>query len=175
MRTFAPRWSPTGWASSLCLVALLGFVLGAKVWYTPVPTFADSVAMIGLGTLTGIAFIFLIFFASMRYEVGNGLVILRCGFFAWKIPATQIRAMEERDLQISGFSASWRMPGFALFRVATKDMGMIRMCAASGGTKVLLLKTPNGKWGVTPEDVLAFTSAVEQERAIEKPKHLRSK
>jgi hypothetical protein len=103
---------------------------------------------------------FLCIFPTMKYSVGAGTVVLSCGPFKWLIPISSICSVREDDLEYLPKSQGWKLPGYALFRIEYGRVGIVRMCATSLTTRVLLISTDTGKWGVTPADVGSFRAAI---------------
>jgi hypothetical protein len=67
--------------------------------------------------------------------------------------------MSWQDLAISPLS-SVRMPGLALFSVFYSDEGVVKMCATSAATRILLIRTRNSTYGITPADEELFVNAL---------------
>lgn len=171
MSTFRPSRS-LGWINLVALgLLLLGdaafvLLLGITVRQpAPLPVAVIEVAIAGLG----VWFLALAaMFPTMRYEVAEGELRLRYGPMSWPVRLADITSVRHVDLQWSPWS-SMRFPGLALFKVPYGGgMGNVRMCATRSMRNVLLIETPAGKYGVTPEDETAFLAALGRKATDEK-------
>jgi hypothetical protein len=109
-------------------------------------------------TIPGI--FFLSIFPTMKYSVSADTVVLSCGPFKWPIPISSICSIREDDLQYLPKSQGWKLAGYALFRIEYGRIGIVRMCATSLTTSILLISTDTEIWGITPADVDSFKAAI---------------
>jgi Bacterial PH domain len=154
---FKPRKSLWGWLSSVAVVGGLGALLVVAIRQ------GTPAAWIVTGLLTVLiipGIFFLCIYPTMKYSVGADTVILSCGPFRWLIPISNICRMREDDLQYLPKSQGWKLPGYALFRIEYGRIGMVRMCATSLTTRILLISTDTEIWGITPAGVDSFKAAI---------------
>lgn len=159
MKVFKPRPS-TGWM----WVLLLGLVLLIGGGSYLATGSASALGLLGyllpvvLGGLGIFCLLLVLFFPAMRYQVGNGRLIVTYGpVLRYVIFLDAIERIERRNLQI-GIVSSFRFPGLALFGVQYPEVGNVKMCATAAGDRILLIETPQGKYGVTPADEEAFVA-----------------
>lgn len=76
---------------------------------------------------------------SMRYELNDEKLAMKCGFLKYAVPLTSIKRITKRDLEITLWS-SFRLPGLALFTVPYADVGKVKMCATSMSKGIFSLK-----------------------------------
>ncbi|MDY0019878.1 MAG: PH domain-containing protein [Anaerolineae bacterium] len=101
-------------------------------------------------------------FPTLRYELDDEALTLRYGpILHYRIPLQEIKEMRRRNLQITLWS-SMRMPGLALFTVPYADAGNVKMCASACATRILLIDTEHGPYGITPADEETFVAAVKE-------------
>jgi hypothetical protein len=143
-------------------LALLGVlpaipVFFAAMSFTRIPWFAALVALPGL--LIAGPFLFLAaLYPTMRYTVGESALSITYGpVLHYVVPYAEIRSVERRDLDPS-IRSSVRVPGLALFRVAYVDAGIVRMCATRAAERVLLVRTDDDQYGITPADEPRFVA-----------------
>jgi hypothetical protein len=112
-----------------------------------------------MGTMDlGISLIFIcpfLWFPTMRYELDDRRLVMRCGPLSYVIHLEDIRRIAKRDLRFSVWS-SMRLPGFALGDVFYGDVGSVTMCATRALKGILLIETARQKYGLTPADEQAF-------------------
>jgi hypothetical protein len=151
MKKYKARTSP-GW---LWLLGIGIFILAITV----IPmffVFRDSPAWVwvmnvGLGLLIGTPFIYIALqvrkisyiFHTDHLEISMGRLI------RYKINFSEINELVKKNLTITLWS-SMRLPGLALFKVPYADEGVVSMCATSASKNILLIKTQQGKYGITP-------------------------
>jgi hypothetical protein len=162
---FKPRTSPWGWLISITIAGTMGAL--AIITFRVYPR-GDALGWIFSGlfiafTIAGV--FFLSIFPTMKYSVGDGTVVLSCGPFKWLIPISNICRISEDDLQYLPWSQGWKLPGYALFSIEYGRIGIVRMCATSLTTRILLISTATEKWGITPADVDSFRSAIARGRS----------
>lgn len=129
--------------------------------FTGVPLLAALVALPAV--LIAGPFLFLAaLYPTMRYEIDDEALTLRYGpILRYRIPLDRIESVQRRDLDPS-VRSSLRVPGLALFRVAYVDAGVIRMCATRVAERVLVVKTPDDQYGLTPADEAAFLAELDR-------------
>jgi len=157
-RTFRARPTPLGWFCSLTIFALL--VAVPVLAFLSSPALGQRVVSLLLCLLPLPVLFFTAILPTMRYEVGGGEIVLRCGPFRWRIAIGSIRRIAERDLEYLPWSEGWKLPGYTLFSIRYGDVGSVRMCAASMCKRVLVIETDASKWGLTPADTQGFLNAV---------------
>ena len=160
---FEPRPS-RGWLSLLLLAlalllcslpAVVGAATGAVPW--PVGLLSG-----GIGIGLGVPFLALtLWFPTMRYELDADALTLRYGpVLAYRIRLNQVQSVERRNLRLSLWS-SVRLPGVALFSVPYRGLGQVKMCASAAAKDILLIDTPEGRYGITPADELGLLAALQ--------------
>ncbi len=144
--------SSTGW---LWLMGLGIFILTITV----IPmfiVFRESPAWVwvmnlGLGLLIGVPFVYIALkvreisyiFHADHLEISMGKMI------RYNVKFSEINELVKKNLTITLWS-SMRLPGLALFKVPYADEGVVSMCATSASKNILLIKTKQGKYGITP-------------------------
>jgi hypothetical protein len=108
-----------------------------------------------------VAFVLLaLWFPTMRYELRNAELILRCGpLLTYRIPLGEIRSIRRRTLGLTIWSCV-RFPGVALFTAPYADVGNVKMCATAALNDILLIETPKCKYGITPADEAGLVAAL---------------
>ncbi len=110
--------------------------------------------------VAGGAFALALWFPTMRYELGRDSLCLRYGpILHYSIPFSQVKSIRRRDLGLTLWS-SIRFPGIALFTIPTGDAGDVRMCATAAMKRILVIETPQAKYGITPADEARFVAAI---------------
>jgi len=100
-------------------------------------------------------------FPTMRYELGQQALTLIFGpILRWRIPLREIKEVEVKDLTLSIWAAT-RLPGIALFSIYYSNVGIVRMCATRASKRIVLIRTANATYGVTPEEQDEFTLALQ--------------
>ncbi len=157
--TFKPRQSQ-GW---LWLI-LLGLVILALVIQPLFSVMGDGYGgsllvpfMIGI-IIGGGALFLAALFPTIRYELRPTTLALIFGpWTVYQIPYSEIKKVSWQDLSVSIVS-SFRLPGFAMWRVPYNDVGMVKMCATSAAKHILLIRTGQDQYGITPADEQRFVS-----------------
>lgn len=98
-------------------------------------------------------------FPTMAYELDARELVLRYGPHRYRIPLADIVELRHADLSITVWS-SLRLPGLALFRVPYADVGVVHMCATRVADAILLIRTRDRQYGITPADESAFVRAL---------------
>ena len=102
----------------------------------------------------------LIALPSMRYELRDDALYLIVGPWKDRIPYESIKDVSVEYLVINPLS-SFRMPGVALFNVYYLNEGTVRMYSTHASKDVMLIKTQNKKYGVSPENPEEFIAALQ--------------
>jgi hypothetical protein len=157
-RIFRPRSTPLGWASSLIVFAML--VAAPALASLNAPARGQRVVLALMCLLPLPVLFFTAILPTMRYEVGGGEIVPRCGPFHWRISVAEIRRIREGDLEYLAWSEGWKLPGYTLFSIRYGGIGSVRMCATSMCKRVLVIETDACKWGLTPADTRSFLDAV---------------
>ena len=158
---FKPRTSLWGWFCSVTVVGGLGALIVVAIRH------GSPASWIVTGLLTALiipGIFFLCIFPTMKYAVGTDTVVLSCGPFKWFIPIRSICSIREDDLAYLPKSQGWKLAGYALFRIEYGRIGIVRMCATSLATRILLISTDTEIWGITPADVGSFRAAIARGR-----------
>lgn len=95
----------------------------------------------------------------MRYELRDDALYLIIGPWRDRIPYNEIVDISVKDLVLNPLS-SFRFPGLALFNVAYSDEGTVRMYSTHALKDVVLIKTLNKKYGISPKDEEGFINAL---------------
>jgi Bacterial PH domain len=159
---FKPRTSLWGWLCSVAVVGGLGTGIAIAIRQ------GTPAGWIVAGLVTALiipGIFFLCIFPTMKYSVGTDTLVLSCGPFKWLIPISSICSIKEDDLQYLPKSQGWKLAGYALFRIEYGRIGIVRMCATSLTTRILLISTDTEKWGITPADVDSFRAAIARGRS----------
>ena len=154
-KAFAPRKS-YGWVF-LALIVFPFFLLGGFFAQLYLAT-ENAVLLIFIFLFLAIAIPFLVILASlpsMRYELDDEKLVMKCGFLKYVVPLTSVKRITKRDLEITLWS-SLRLPGLALFTVLYADVGRVKMCATSMSKGIILIHTNGDVYGVTPLEEEAF-------------------
>jgi hypothetical protein len=159
-RVFRPRSTPAGWISSAALLGLFAAVAVPAFPLVASPNLEERIVPYFLCLFASPVFFFTLILPTMRYEVDEDKVELRCGPFHWSVPAASIRKVYEMDLQYLPLSEGWKLPGYTLFRIRYGDVDKVRMCATAMCTRILIIETDQERWGVTPADVQGFVAAI---------------
>lgn len=157
---FKPRPS-TGWLWVAGLGVLM-FALGIAPMAGDLPLSEIWFSLVISGGL-GLFFLAMAaWFPTLRYELDQETLTLHYGpILHYRIPLQEIKEMRRRNLRITLWS-SMRLPGLALFTVPYADAGRVKMCATACATRILLIETERGTYGITPADEEAFVAAVKE-------------
>jgi len=169
MDVFEPRFSMTGWIVSVGFAAL-GLGVSLLAWLPlklmppserqSVPLLLPLIAIgISLAILLGALF-FVSIYPTMRYELKEEGLWLRCGPFTSRIPYSEIKEIAKTNLKYHPTSTGWKLPGYAIGNVYYADRGYVRMCATSMCKNILLIKTDKSLYGVTPKDEERFVRSL---------------
>lgn len=107
--------------------------------------------------------------SHMRYELRDDALYLIIGPWKDRIPYDEIVDVTVKDLVVNPL-ASFRIPGLALFDVEYSDEGTVRMYSTHALKDVVLIKTLNKKYGISPKDeegfIAALRSKIENHRVV---------
>jgi len=98
--------------------------------------------------------------SHMRYELRDDALYLIIGPWKDKVSYNEINSITVKDLLLNPLS-SFRLPGVALFNVAYSDEGTVRMYSTHALKDVVLIKTLNKKYGISPKDEEGFIAALQ--------------
>lgn len=160
---FRSRRSTAGIVSSLVFIAMCLTPLALVVGAGRIPLEALVGCGIGLAGALWAAFILGLLW-RMRYRFADADLVVSCGPYHWSIKYGEIMSAALTNLKYHPTSTGWKLPGLALFNVFYADRGTVRMCAASITRRILLIETPRGFFGITPEDPEAFLAEMERRR-----------
>lgn len=111
-------------------------------------------------TISDTYLLFILFcLPTMRYELRDDALYLIIGPWRDRIPYNEIVDISVKDLVLDPLS-SFRFPGLALFNVAYSDEGTVRMYSTHALKDVVLIKTLNKKYGISPKDKEGFINAL---------------
>ncbi|MEW5706329.1 MAG: PH domain-containing protein [Actinomycetota bacterium] len=101
-------------------------------------------------------------YPTIHYKVENGNLSINCGRYHWIIPIKTISSIVEKDLKYSPLAGT-KLPGFALGDNYYSDVGIVRMCSTALVKRILLIYTDQRIYGITPDKVGEFISALRKE------------
>lgn len=162
MEVFKPRFSIAGWASNVGLIAVFLLVfwicwVGEKGLYL-----LFVIAMILLLGFLLVALFFLAIYPTMRYEMRAQALRLVCGPLNWTVPYSGIKEISKTNLKYHASSSGWKLPGYTIGKVCYKDRGEVRMCATSMCKNIILIKTDDSLYGLTPREEEPFLNALKE-------------
>ncbi|MRS11916.1 MAG: hypothetical protein EG823_02440 [Actinobacteria bacterium] len=163
---FAQEFKPApsgGWLWLLALILLCVFPSSTVFIPGAVEPGEEIAVWIMLGVmvpLVGFLVVTLLSLPMMRYEVGTEMLHIRCGpFLHYAIPYTEMTEIRRQTLTPSLWS-SMRLPGLTLWGVPYVREGTIYMCATRMSRDLLLIRAGKRRYGITPENELAFVHAL---------------
>lgn len=124
--------------------------------------FLFAVAMILVLGFLLVALFFLAIYPTMRYKMGAHALRLVCGPFNWSIRYSEIKEIAKANLKYHPSSSGWKLPGYTIGKVYYKDWGEVKMCATSMCKNVILIKTDDSLYGLTPREEEAFLKALRE-------------
>lgn len=144
------------WLSSLGVLIIVLMVFSLIPFWQETPLWV-LVMNICIGAMIGVPFLFIAFqIPKIRYELQDDALHIHMGrLINYSISYESIQSVTKKNLSISLWS-SMRFPGLALFTVPYVDEGKVKMCATAAGKNILLIKTENGKYGITPKNEQQF-------------------
>ena len=157
---FKPRKSVWGWLCSFAIVGVLGIVVVLTTHKRP---HGDPAGLAATGLIIVFMIVdmfFLSIYPTMKYSVGDGIIVLSCGPFKWTILIRSIRSITEKDLEYLPLSEGWKLPGYTLFKIRYGGIGRVRMCATAMTKRILLIETDTDVWGISPTDVDSFIATI---------------
>ncbi len=173
---FAPRPSNGGMhmavlAGVVLLLALmptlLVFFFLRDYWYIFV-----AVALLDV-LLSWLIFRYALYFPQMRYELAPDGLHLRYGpLLHYHIPYESIERVWFHDFPYRPYVRRVSSPGLQLYGALYRDMGKVFMCTTAYKGRVLLIKTADRTYGITPQDEAGFLDALRSytgERATYRP------
>ncbi|PIV56070.1 MAG: hypothetical protein COS15_02340 [Caldiserica bacterium CG02_land_8_20_14_3_00_36_38] len=168
---FRPKYSKWAYVFLSGVIIFVGFVLCAVIWIFKQEGAAITIIVlrsVPFGLLLLCFLLGLLIYHTMSYELrGDGLYLI-CGPFHSKIDYGKIKGFEKTDLTLD-ITASWRMPGYALFNVPYGNKGIVKMYSTSALKNILLIKTNDGKqYGITPADEKGFLKELEARMKVNK-------
>ncbi len=122
-----------------------------------------------LFVVSGFVFVVMLSLSRLKYELGEDALYISMGPWKEKIPYNEITDVKITNLVMSPLS-SFRMPGVALFNVYYLDEGRVRMYSTHALYNVVLIKTKNKKYGISPEDEKGFVTALKNRIGLQKEK-----
>jgi hypothetical protein len=155
MEVIRPRFSISGWLTSIALVIILVFLLQLAI-RTLHSGQSSFFGIFILSIILGASIFFLLIYPTMRYELRTDALWLICGPFHWKIPYSEIKEIIKTDLRYHPTSTGWKLPGYTIGKVYYADRGNVRMCATGMCKNIILIKTDEGLFGLTPRDETRF-------------------
>lgn len=105
----------------------------------------------------------------MHYVIGpTSLILSALPVMRASIPLADIISVQEADL-VPSIWASIRFPGLALRTVRYNDVGPVTMCATRAAKQILLIRTRDRCYGLTPQDRSRFVSLLADLTSLERP------
>lgn len=156
---FRPRSTWRGLVSCLVVAVAVGLPLVLIATRRP-PSGTGWIPLMLGGALVLAMLYFAAILPTMRYVVTATDLELRCGPFCWTIPIDAIESVSESNLGFLPWSDGLKLPGYTLFTIRYSDAGSVRMCATAVTSRIVLVKTKDWVWGVTPDDVPSFVQAL---------------
>jgi len=155
LKTYKPRKSIGGYFLGGLLVLIILSSIGLFL-----PFFADFSNQIGVFIIMAPTWViliivttfFLIIYPTMKYELSDDELKLKCGPFKRKIPLSTIKNIYKKNLKPPISSTAWKMPGYGLFPIEYPDDKWITMYSRSIQKDILLIETSMKKYGITPAD-----------------------
>jgi hypothetical protein len=149
------------------LPLVLAFLLVRDFWYL---FLLDALVALALGWWV---LRYAIYFQQMRYELAPDGLHLRYGpLLHYHIPYDSIQQVWIHEFPYPPNVRRVSSPGLQLYGAYYRDMGKVFMCATANRGRVLLIKTDNRTYGITPQDEQAFIDALRThtgERASYRP------
>ncbi|MEA2006156.1 MAG: PH domain-containing protein, partial [Acidobacteriota bacterium] len=103
-----------------------------------------------------ISFIFLLWYPTMRYEISEDKLVLRCGPLKSEILLTSIKEIRKKNLKYHPYSTGWKLPGYCLFKIKYTDEDWVRMYSRAMLKNIILIETDKEKFGITPANEEGF-------------------
>ncbi len=122
-----------------------------------------------LFAISGFIFVVILSLPRLKYELGEDALYISMGPWKEKIPYNEITDVKITNLVMNPL-ASFRLPGVALFNVYYLDEGRVRMYSTHALYDVVLIKTKNKKYGISPEDEKGFVAALKNRIGLQKEK-----
>ncbi|MEW6686923.1 MAG: PH domain-containing protein [Candidatus Edwardsbacteria bacterium] len=171
-KIFKPQFSLTGWISSIIILlisSLIVFAILKAIPFIPKGIPLHEHILFGVTFIMACCFLlaslgFLLIYPTMRYEVENGYLILRCGPFRSKISIKDCEIIGTHTLKYHPTSTGWKIPGYALFRVYYADAGYVKMYSTAMLRNILLIQTEKEIYGITPADEEGFIKEIERQK-----------
>jgi len=165
---FYPGDKKTGFWSLIiiliCLIACLWTIYPAtKIAFVHrdfviLAVIIPAIVILVLGALQILIVLFSL--PHMRYELRDDALYLIIGPWKDKVCYDEIISITVKDLVLNPLS-SFRLPGVALLDVAYSDEGTVRMYSTHALKDVVLIKTLNKKYGISPKDEEGFIAALQ--------------
>jgi len=157
IKVYKPRAS-IGWFSNGMGILIMGLLLTytinpiIKEGAPPISIITLSFPIIILIAFTIIASIFLSWYPTMRYELSEDKLILRCGPLKSEIPLTSIKEIRKKNLKYHPSSTGWKLPGYCIFRIKYADEDWVRMYSRAMLRNIIIIETDKEKYGITPRE-----------------------
>jgi len=165
MIIFRPKFSLSGF---LFPVGMIGFMLLMTRVISPtfsqLPLHSLILFIAITGSICGVFLFTLLILPTIKYELKNDALYLKCGPFVSKISYSEIKRIIKTDLIFHPI-ASCRWPGFALGDCYYADRGNVRMYSTRMCNDIILIETAARLYGITPKDEELFIT--ELKRKIE--------
>lgn len=154
MAVYHPRPSRGRWwlaGIGAAVVALGLWLVGQGLALRPDDAARPVLFLAGFSTAASSLLLFVpwAWFPSMRYELDDEHLSLRCGPVRYTIRLADVTCVSRRDLALSLWSAM-RVPGFALGEVPYAGVGTVNMCSTRALRDIVLVETPRARYGLTP-------------------------
>jgi hypothetical protein len=103
----------------------------------------------------------LLILPTIRYELKNDALYLKCGPFVSKISYSEIKRVTKTDLVFHPI-ASCRWPGFALGDCYYADRGNVRMYSTRMCNGIILIETATRLYGISPQNEDLFITELKK-------------
>lgn len=112
------------------------------------------------------SFIFLLWYPTMRYELSEDKLVLRCGSLKSEIPLTSIKEIRKKNLKYHPSSTGWKLPGYCIFRIKYTDEDWVRMYSRAMLRNIIIIETDKEKYGITPREEEEFLVEISEKTGI---------
>jgi len=113
-----------------------------------------------------ISSIFLVWYPTMRYELSEDKLVLKCGPLESEIPLESIKAIRKKNLKYHPSSTGWKLPGYCLFRIKYADEDWVRMYSRAMLKNIIIIETDKEKYGITPKDEEDFLGELSKRTGV---------
>jgi hypothetical protein len=159
---FKPKSFLLGYLFNGGIIVFLLFIMVLTLKFSKVPSGFFLIFYIVITIpLWGITLFFMLIFHTMRYELREDALYLRCGPFKSRIPYSEIKKISKTNLVFHPI-ASPRGPGFAFGDCYYADRGVVRMYSTRMCKDIILIETEKKLYGITPKDEELFINELKK-------------